>query len=220
MQKIQEIIVRNFKSIQKALPSHIELVAVSKNHSVEKIGWLYSEGQRVFGENRVQELVEKEKELPKDIRWQFVGHLQTNKVKYIAPFVDRIQSVDSEKLLIEIDKQALKNGRRIKVLLQIKIAEEENKTGLAPVVAENIYAKYIAGDYCNVEICGLMGIATHTENREKIREEFTFLKNLFDDFSSKKKMKTLSMGMSEDYLLAIECGANSVRIGSVIFGER
>lgn len=210
----------NYRAVKKLIPEGVELVAVSKTHPVEKIQQVYDFGQRVFGENRVQELMEKAPELPQDIRWHLIGHLQTNKVKYIAPFIDTIQSVDSEKLLKEIDKEAKKNNRKIKVLLQVFIASEETKFGLDFDEARSLFQKYLNGDFPNVEITGLMGMATFTDNQEQIRAEFNSLKQLFDELSEKKKLETLSMGMSGDFPLAVKCGANSVRVGSAIFGER
>lgn len=149
-----------------------------------------------------------------------IGHLQTNKVKYIAPFIDTIQSVDSEKILIEINKQAEKSNRKIKVLLQVKIAEEETKYGFEIHELKELYLDYLNGKFPNVIVSGLMGMATFTEDKKQVRKEFTFLKHLFDQLSLQQNLETLSMGMSDDYSLAIECGANSVRIGSAIFGHR
>ncbi len=213
-------IASNYTEIIKSLPEQVTLVAVSKTQPVEKILEVYECGQRVFGENKVQELVEKQPLLPQDINWHLIGHLQTNKVKYIAPFVDTIQSVDSEKLLSEINKQAEKNNRIIKVLLQVKIAEEETKFGLELHEAKELFTDYLNGNFPNVEITGLMGMATFTENENQIRKEFTFLKQVYDKLCMQKKIDTLSMGMSDDYKIAIDCGANSVRIGSAIFGKR
>lgn len=213
-------IEKNFQEIQRTIPENVELVVVSKTHPVESIAAVYNFGQRVFGENRVQELVEKQNLLPKDIQWHLIGHLQTNKVKYIAPFVDTIQSVDSQKLLEEIDQQALKNNRKIKVLLQVKIAEEETKFGLEIHETKEIFQNYLQGKFPNVEIAGLMGMATFSEDDNQVRKEFTVLRQLFEKLSVQRSLKTLSMGMSGDYEIAIECGANSVRIGSAIFGSR
>jgi len=210
----------NYYKIKEQIPQNVQLVAVSKTHSSDKIKEIYSLGQRVFGENKVQELVEKQPELPKDIQWHLIGHLQTNKVKYIAAFIDTIQSVDSEKILEEINKQAAKHHRIIKILLQVKIAEEETKSGLDPTEAQELFQKYLAGNFPNVKITGLMGMATFTEDVSQIKREFVSLKKLFDQFSEKEKLTTLSMGMSDDFPLAIECGANSVRVGSAIFGSR
>ena len=210
----------NFEEIKAQLPENVTLVAVSKTHPAEKIQEIYDCGQRIFGENKVQELAEKYPVLPKDIQWHLIGHLQTNKVKYIAEFVDTIQSVDSEKILAEIDKQAAKFNRKINVLLEVKIAEEDSKFGLEINEAKDLFEKILQNQFPNVVLKGLMGMATFTEDENQIRKEFTVLKNLFDQFSERKKLETLSMGMSGDYKIAIECGANSVRIGSAIFGNR
>lgn len=213
-------IQENYTKIKSQLPSDVELVAVSKTHSVSAIQEVYNLGQKVFGENKVQELVEKYPLLPKDIQWHLIGHLQTNKVKYIAEFIDTIQSVDSEKLLTEINKEAAKYNRTIKVLLQVKIAEEESKFGLKIDEAKDLFQKFVDQKFPNIEIIGLMGMATFTEDENQIRKEFSILKTLFDDVSKIKKLQTLSMGMSDDFPIAIECGANSVRVGSAIFGNR
>lgn len=211
---------QQYLSIKSSLPEHVELVAVSKTHPIEAIREIYEAGQNIFGENKVQEMVEKHALLPNDIRWHLIGHLQTNKVKYIAPFVDTIQSVDSEKLMTEIDRQAEKYGRKIDVLLQVKIAEEDTKSGLPAEEAEMVFGKWLSGLWPHVTIKGLMGMATFTEDETQIRREFGILKNLFDRLGATHPLETLSMGMSGDYELAIECGANSVRVGSAIFGSR
>ncbi|WP_374450836.1 YggS family pyridoxal phosphate-dependent enzyme [Cloacibacterium normanense] len=213
-------IQENYHKIKAQIPENIELVAVSKFHPVEKIKEVYDCGQKVFGENKVQELLTKVNELPADIQWHLIGHLQTNKVKYIAPFIDTIQSVDSEKLLIEINKEAVKNNRKIKALLQVKIAEEETKYGLEIAEAKEIFSNYLENQYPNIEILGLMGMATFTDNNNQVKSEFLVLKSLFDELSTFRKLETLSMGMSDDFALAIECGSTSVRIGSAIFGVR
>ena len=213
-------IQENYHKIKAQIPENVELVAVSKFHPVEKIKEVYDCGQKVFGENKVQELLTKVNELPADIQWHLIGHLQTNKVKYIAPFIDTIQSVDSEKLLIEINKEAVKNNRKIKVLLQVKIAEEETKYGLEISEAKEIFSNYLEHQYPNIEILGLMGMATFTDNNNQVKSEFLVLKSLFDELSTFRKLETLSMGMSDDFALAIECGSTSVRIGSAIFGVR
>lgn len=213
-------IQENYHKIKAQIPANVELVAVSKFHPIEKIKEVYDCGQKVFGENKVQELLTKVNELPADIQWHLIGHLQTNKVKYIAPFIDTIQSVDSEKLLLEINKEAAKNNRIIKVLLQVKIAEEETKYGLEIAEAKEIFSNYLEHQYPNIEILGLMGMATFTDNKNQVKSEFLVLKSLFDELSTFKKLETLSMGMSDDFALAIECGSNSVRIGSAIFGVR
>ena len=194
------------------------LVAVSKIKPASDVQKMYDMGQRDFGENYVQELVEKQAQLPADILWHFIGHLQSNKVKYIAPFVHLIQSVDSEKLLKEIDKQAAKNNRKINVLLQMHIAEEQTKFGLDEQELMNLDINL----YPNVNIAGLMGMATFTEDKEKVKREFEQLQSFYKNFEDAKKVElnTLSMGMSDDYELAINCGSNMIRIGSLLFGKR
>lgn len=213
-------IKENYTAIKNQLPSGVQLVTVSKTHPVEAVQEVYDLGQKVFGENKVQELMEKYPLLPKDIEWHLIGHLQTNKIKYIAPFIDTIQSVDSEKLLAEISKEAGKNNRIIKVLLQVKIAAEETKFGLEIDEAKALFQKHIDGGFPNVEMTGLMGMATFTDDEEQVKREFLVLKGLFDELNQLKTLKTLSMGMSDDFPAAIECGANSVRVGSAIFGRR
>ncbi|PUB27442.1 hypothetical protein C8J95_10922 [Elizabethkingia sp. YR214] len=213
-------IQKNYEEIIQSLPTNVKLVAVSKTHPAEAIQEVYNLGQRVFGENKVQEMVAKQPVLPNDIQWHLIGHLQSNKVKYVAEFVDTIESVDSEKLLEEINKQAAKHNRKIKVLLQVKIAEEDSKTGMEVSETKELFLKYIQGHFENIEITGLMGIGTFTDDTEQTKREFLFLKRLFDQLSIQKKLETLSMGMSGDYQLAIECGSTSVRIGSSIFGAR
>jgi PLP dependent protein len=194
------------------------LVAVSKLKPASDIEKMYALGQRDFGENYVQELVEKQAQLPADIRWHFIGHLQSNKVKYIAPFVHLVHSVDSEKLLKEIDKQAAKNNRIINVLLQVHIAEEETKFGFdeAELMALDISL------FKNVNITGVMGMATFTDDKGKVKREFEHLQKIYTAFAAQKNiaLTTLSMGMSDDYALAIDCGSNMVRIGSLLFGRR
>ena len=213
-------ISNNFQLIKSQIPEPVELVAVSKFHLVEKIKEVYDCGQRVFGENKVQELLSKVNELPNDIKWHLIGHLQTNKVKFIVPFIDTIQSVDSEKLLLEIDKEAAKINKKINVLLQVKIAEEDTKYGLEVQEAKEIFSNYLENKYPNIIITGLMGMATFTDNKNQVKSEFLILKSLFDELSKFKHLEKLSMGMSDDFKIAIECGANSVRIGSAIFGVR
>ena len=173
-------VTTNYQKIKTSLPPEVQLVAVSKTHPVEKILEVYNLGQRVFGENKVQELREKQPLLPQDIQWHVIGHLQTNKVKYIADFVDTIQSVDSARLLEEIDRQAAKHNRKIKVLLQVKIAEEESKFGLEIHEAKELFTDWLNGNYQNVEVEGLMGMATFTDNKAQVMKEFTFLKQIFD----------------------------------------
>jgi PLP dependent protein len=197
---------------------HATLVAVSKLKPASDIEKMYALGQRDFGENYVQELVEKKAQLPADINWHFIGHLQSNKVKYIAPFVHLIHSVDSEKLLKEIDKQAAKNNRTIHVLLQVHIAEEETKFGFDE---QELMALDISL-FKNVQIVGLMGMATFTDDKEKVKREFEHLQKIYSAFGTQQNISltTLSMGMSDDYALAIDCGSNMVRIGSLLFGAR
>ena len=214
------LLEENYHNLKSRIPENVQLVAVSKTHPVEKIRKIYDLGQRVFGENKVQELVEKQPNLPQDIQWHLIGHLQTNKVKYIAGFVDTIQSVDSEKLLTEINRQAEKYNRVIKVLLQVKIAEEDTKFGMEISETKELFLKFLRGEFPNVEITGLMGMATFTDDQEQVKREFQFLKRLFDQLSLQKQLQTLSMGMSDDFPVAIECGATSVRVGSAIFGNR
>lgn len=213
-------IQQNYQAILSQLPENVKLVTVSKTNPAEKIKEVYDLGQRAFGENKVQELLEKQPVLPNDIEWHLIGHLQTNKVKYIAGFISMIESIDSEKLLKEVDKEALKHNRKINVLLQVKIAKEETKFGLTVDETKDIFNKYLNGNYPNIEIKGLMGMASFVDDETQIREEFSVLKNLFDEFSQLKPLETLSMGMSGDFPLAIDCGSNSVRVGSAIFGER
>ena len=213
-------IQQNYQAILSQLPENVKLVTVSKTNPAEKIKEVYDLGQRAFGENKVQELLEKQPVLPNDIEWHLIGHLQTNKVKYIAGFISMIESIDSEKLLKEVDKEALKNNRKINVLLQVKIAKEETKFGLTVDETKAIFNKYLNGNYPNIEIKGLMGMASFVDDETQIREEFSVLKNLFDELSELKPLETLSMGMSGDFPLAIDCGSNSVRVGSAIFGER
>jgi pyridoxal phosphate enzyme (YggS family) len=202
---------------------HATLVAVSKTKSVEEIKELYDLGQKDFGENYVQELIGKQAQLPKDIRWHFIGHLQTNKAKQIAPFIHLIQSVESLKLLHEINKQAEKNDRTIDCLLQVHIAQEETKFGLDKSELNELFNASIS-QLKNVRICGLMGMASLSDDMNKVRTEFRYLKSLFDKYSKLSivncQLSILSMGMSSDYTLAIEEGSNMVRIGSLIFGAR
>ncbi len=225
-------ITNNLLKIKSQLPNHVTLVAVSKTKPISDLMEAYNAGQRIFGENYVQELVEKHQELPKDFQWHFIGHLQSRKVKLIAPFVSLIHGVDSLKLLEEINKQAAKNNRVIDCLLQIYIAEEESKFGLNEQeliemltrVNEQCEAKLVQHDkdnFKNIRIVGLMGMATFTENKSQIEKEFKHLKTTFDKLKTQNsELKTLSMGMSGDYQLAISCGSTMVRIGSSIFGTR
>jgi pyridoxal phosphate enzyme (YggS family) len=218
-------IPEQLKKIKNELPQHVKLIAVSKTHPVSVIMEAYNAGHKVFGENRVQELVSKYDEMPKDIEWHLIGHLQTNKVKYIAPFVSLIHSVDSLKLLSVIDKEAQKCNRVIDCLLQVYIASEETKFGLSADELHELLQSPELGLMKNIRICGLMGMATFTDNKEQVRMEFRFLKNLFHDvklkyFKEQSSFKELSMGMSSDYRIAVEEGSTMVRIGSNIFGHR
>lgn len=215
----------NLQQIIQTLPAHVKLVAVSKTMPDEAIHEAYAAGQRVFGENKAQELSGKQPRLPLDIEWHFIGHLQTNKVKYIAPFVSMIHAVDSLKLLAEINKQATKANRFIDCLLQFHIAEEDTKFGLDMAEAHELLNAEAIQKMKNIRICGLMGMATFTEDMAQVRREFKHLKQYFDElkadyFADDKNFKELSMGMSGDYLIAIQEGATIVRIGSTIFGAR
>ena len=214
-------ISKNLQNIKAELPENVTLVAVSKTKPVENILDAHAAGQRIFGENKVQEMVEKQEQLPKDIQWHMIGHVQRNKVKYMASFVHLIHAVDSLKLLKEIDKQAKKHKRSIDCLLQLKIAEEDTKFGMKTEEAETILTSEEYKKMEHVKIAGFMGMATFTDDRQQVSNEFRFLKNQFDQFSKQYPfLKTLSMGMSGDYELAIENGSNMVRVGSAIFGER
>jgi pyridoxal phosphate enzyme (YggS family) len=207
----------NLNTILQSIPKEVTLVAVSKTRQNSAIIEAYQLGQRIFGENKVQELVQKFEELPKDINWHMIGHLQTNKVKYIAPFVSLIHGVDSIKLLKEINKRAKQNNRVIDCLLQVHIATESTKFGFdIPKVNEAIDS---ANEYQNIRIIGLMGMATFTDNKQQVIQEFSSLKTVFDTVKN-EHITTLSMGMSGDYQLAIEQGSSMVRVGSAIFGDR
>lgn len=215
----------NINYLRQNLPVGCTLVAVSKTQPIDVIAEAYAVGQRVFGENKVQELVPKHEALPKDISWHMIGHLQSNKVKYIAPFVDCIQSVDSLKLLHEIDKQARKNNRTIRCLLQVFIASEETKFGFSEEEVRELIASGALGELHNVSITGLMGMATFTDDEAKVRREFRKLKLFFEALKKENlppnmQMTELSMGMSGDYPIAVEEGSTIVRVGTAIFGER
>ncbi len=219
-------IADNITSLKKETdPINVKLIAVSKTKTATDIQQAYDVGQRLFGENTVQELVDKQEHLPKDIQWHLIGHLQSNKVKYIAPFISLIQSVDSLKLLQEINKQAEKNNRIIDCLLQIYIADEDTKFGLGFDEAIELLRSNEYTALKNIRICGLMGIATNTDNEKQIKEEYYELKMFFDGikasfFRKEPSFSVLSMGMSGDYKLAIEQGSNMIRVGSTIFGGR
>ena len=214
-------IQQNLIQIKSKLPAHVTLVAVSKTKPVADLLEAYTAGQRIFGENYVQELVEKQQALPNDFEWHFIGHLQSRKVKLIAPFVSLIHGVDSSKLLQEINKEAAKNNRVIDCLLQIHIAVEESKFGLDEVELTKILTSDDFKNLKNIRIVGLMGMASFTDNQNQIEKEFNYLKTLFDKLKiTNSELQTLSMGMSNDYQLAISCGSTMIRIGSSIFGTR
>lgn len=212
---------KNLDKITSSLPPHVTLVAVSKTKPLGDLMQAYKAGQRVFGENKVQEMVEKYHLMPDDVLWHMIGHLQRNKVKYMAGFVDLIHGVDSLKLLTEIDKQAQKHNRVIKCLLQIKIARETSKFGLPIQEAEALLSSETFKSLKNVRIVGLMGMASFTTDKLQISKEFKTLKSNFDQLKQQRKnLKIMSMGMSGDYKLAIDCGSSMIRVGSLIFGAR
>jgi pyridoxal phosphate enzyme (YggS family) len=218
-------ITENLNRYRASLPQGVELCAVSKFHPEASILEAYNVGQRVFGESRVQELVPKSQNLPKDIEWHFIGHLQTNKVKYIAPFISLIHSGDSIKLLKEINSCAKKEGRVIDVLLQLHVAQEETKSGFLPSELYDYMATEEWRELKNIQLRGVMGMATFTDDESLIESEFRQIRKAFDDikqqyFPEDDKFSYCSMGMSDDYPLAIECGSNIVRVGTGIFGER
>lgn len=218
-------IADNISRLKAELPADVTLVAVSKTKPPQAIMEAYNAGQRIFGENRVQEMIEKQPVLPPDIEWHMIGHLQRNKVKFIAPFVSMIHSADSKRLIETINAEAIKAGRIIKCLLQFHIALEETKFGLDMEEASGIVTDSVEGKLANIEICGVMGMATYTEDMERVRGEFQYLKKCFDNlkdlfFKGDDRFKIVSMGMSGDYRVAIEEGSNVIRIGSSIFGER
>lgn len=218
-------IANNIKDITNSLPSGVKLVAVSKTKPNEDILEAYSIGQRIFGENKVQDLSKKSEELPSDIEWHFIGHLQTNKVKYLAPFVSLIHAVDSLKLLKTIHKEAAKNNRVIDCLLQCKVATEESKFGMSESELFDLLSSESYAGLSNIRITGLMGMATNTANEQQVRKEFGLLKKIFEKvkaeyFTEDAEFKELSMGMSHDYTIAVEEGSTMVRVGSSIFGER
>lgn len=213
-------IKKQLEELKNQLPEHVQLVAISKTHPNEQIMKAYDTGHRAFGENRVQELEVKYEALPKDIEWHLVGHLQRNKVKYIAPFVHLIHAVDSLRLLREIEKQGKRFDRKISCLLQLKIATEDSKFGME---VEDIKALLESEDFKNMEyvkVEGLMGMASFTEDEEQVRQEFTKIKNLYNELKDEYDFNTLSIGMSGDYPIAIEEGSTMIRVGSAIFGQR
>lgn len=217
-------IQENLLQIKSQLPSNVTLVAVSKTKPVEDLMEAYNAGQRIFGENKIQEMTEKWQQMPKDIEWHMIGHVQSNKVKYMVPYVKLIHGVDSLKLLKEINRQAVRWRKNINCLLQIHIAEEETKFGLNEKELIELLNSDEFKEMTNIKVIGLMGMATFTDNQGQIKKEFQNLKNIFDKLQQLEtlnlKLETLSMGMSGDYQLAIDCGSTMVRIGSSIFGTR
>ncbi|MFT7352364.1 MAG: pyridoxal phosphate enzyme (YggS family) [Flavobacterium sp.] len=219
-------IKNNLDTINSQIPKNVSLVAVSKTKPVSDLMQAYSAGQRIFGENKIQEMTEKWEEMPKDIQWHMIGHVQTNKVKYMAEYVSLVHGVDSLKLVSEINKQAKKYDKVVNCLLQMHIAEEETKFGLDETELQEILEtlRKEESSFKNVQIVGLMGMATFTDNKEQVKKEFQNLKVVFEKYKnteiSNVKMETLSMGMSGDYRIAIDCGSTMVRIGSSIFGSR
>jgi|TARA_B110000977_G_scaffold188368_1_gene256519 pyridoxal phosphate enzyme (YggS family) len=214
-------IKNNLTQIKIQLPSHVTLVAVSKTKPVEDLMEAYDSGQRIFGENKIQEMAEKHQQMPKDIQWHMIGNVQRNKVKYMASFVDLVHGVDSLKLLNEINKQAAKHQRVINCLLQLKIAQEDTKFGMTSKEAHEILNSQHYKSLKNIAIVGVMGMASFTENTAQITEEFTLLKSDFDSLkNTEENLKVVSMGMSGDYPLAIENGSTMIRVGSSIFGAR
>ena len=217
-------IKQNLNNIKSQLPEYVTIVAVSKTKPVSDLMQAYEAGQRIFGENKIQEMADKWETMPKDIQWHMIGHVQRNKVKYMADFVDLIHGVDSLKLLKEINKEAIKHNRVINCLLQIKIAKEDSKFGLSAEEAKTVISSDEFSELKNIKVIGLMGMATFTDNMQQVENEFKFLKYTFDDLKLKRldnfNLETLSIGMSGDYPLAIDCGSTMVRIGSSIFGSR
>ena len=225
LNSMNENIKNNYRAVASSIPEGVKLVAVSKFHPKEHIIAAYEEGQRIFGESHEQELSKKVKELPADIQWHFIGHLQTNKVKYIAPYISMIEAVDSMKLLKEIEKQAAKNNRVINVLLELHIAEEETKYGLTLADCRNLLAEGEWREMNHVRICGLMMMASNVDNEEQIKQEFMTAAGFFDEikrdfFANDDYFCERSWGMSHDYLIACECRSTMVRVGTRIFGER
>ncbi|MBT8303979.1 MAG: YggS family pyridoxal phosphate-dependent enzyme [Bacteroidia bacterium] len=214
-------IAQRLDQIRSSIPEYVNLVAVSKTKPVSDLMEAYQAGHRVFGENKVQEMVEKETEMPKDVEWHMIGHVQRNKVKYMASFVSMIHALDSIRLLEEINKQAMKHDRVINCLLQIKIATEDSKFGMTKNEAQSLLNSEAYSECANVNIVGLMGMATFTDNKEQLKSEFDYLKKCYLDFKKEQPIfNTLSMGMSSDYEIAIASGSNMIRVGSSIFGSR
>ena len=219
------LIATNITKLKQSLPGEVTLVAVSKTKPVSDLQEAYDAGQRIFGENKIQEMTDKHAELPKDIEWHMIGHVQTNKVKYMAPYVHLIHAVDSFKLLSEINKQAAKHNRTIHCLLQLKIASEESKFGLSAEALEQLISSEQIASLENIKISGLMGMASFSSNNEQVANEFKLLKQTFDNLQKPSKsnncdLQIISMGMSGDYPIALECGSNMIRVGSAIFGNR
>jgi len=217
-------IQENLIKLKSELPSHVTLVAVSKTKPISDLMEAYDAGQRIFGENKIQEMADKYEEMPKDIQWHMIGHVQRNKVKYMAKFVDLIHGVDNLKLLQEINKQALKHNRIIDCLLQIKIASEESKFGMTPEDSKSLIESDGFSNLKNIRVVGLMGMATFTDNNNQIKDEFLLLQQTFNTLkpfeSFNFKPEIMSVGMSGDYKIAISCGSNMIRVGSSIFGAR
>ena len=219
------MIAKRIEEIKKELPDGVKLIAVSKYHPVEAITEAYDAGQRIFGESKAQEMTSKHAILPNDIEWHFIGHLQTNKIKYIVPYVALIHGIDSYKLLAEVNKQAQKVGRIVNCLLQLHVAQEESKFGFTPEECRTMLNANEWQNLTHVRICGIMGMATNTEDIEQIKKEFCLLKEFFEEakckwFATNETFCELSMGMSDDYQEAIKSGSTLIRIGSKIFGER
>ncbi len=213
-------IAENIIAFKEGLPKDVTLVAVSKTKPVSDLMQAYDAGHRIFGENKIQEMVAKWQEMPKDVEWHMIGHVQRNKVKYMAEFVSLIHAVDSLKLLSEVDKQAAKHNRVINCLLQLRIAEEESKFGMDVGAVKSLLDSYEFSKLNNIKVIGLMGMATFTDDMQQVREEFRRLKNIYDETKDKYSFSVLSMGMSGDYKIALEEGSTMVRVGSAIFGER
>ena len=212
---------KNILRIISDIPENVKLVAISKTKSAEDIMMAYETGQRVFGENKIQEMSEKYEDLPKDIKWHMVGHVQSNKIKYMAPYVDLIHGIDSLKSIKILNKEGAKNNRILNCLLQLKISKEESKFGLGEKEFKEIIYSDEYKEMKNIKIKGLMAMASNTSEKSIIRSEFVHAKKIFDEINKRdKSFEILSMGMSNDYKIAIECGSNMIRLGSLIFGER
>ncbi|AXT20542.1 YggS family pyridoxal phosphate-dependent enzyme [Flavobacteriaceae bacterium AU392] len=214
-------IQKNLNTIKSSLPDHVTLVAVSKTKPISDLMEAYNAGQRIFGENKIQEMVEKQAVMPKDVEWHMIGHIQSNKVKYMASFVNLIHGVDSLKLLKEINKQAQKHNRVIDCLLQIKIASEDSKFGMTPEEVKSLLSSIVYSECAHVKIIGVMGMSTFTDDTNQIKNEFNSLKTLYEELKqTNPAFNIISIGMSGDYQLAIDCGSTMVRLGSSIFGHR